>query len=184
MRLACDGCTITRTKEDPTLKWRFDKPPRVSDVEPGSPADSAGVLEGDVITHVDGIRIDKEKGGQRFSSIEPGDKVTWTVRRGGEERTVRMVALERPQEEVDLRSYKEAQRLAEVYESPVRFSGTVAGADVVVRGDPSVKVIEDEGTGEIVILTCGAEIRVSAPSATQAEPAKPVKKVPAPAKKE
>lgn len=187
MRLACDGCTITRTKEDPTPKWRFDKPPRVSDVEPGGPADSAGVLEGDVLTHVDGNRIDREKGGQRFSSIEPGDAVTWTVRRDGEIRTVRMVASERPQEEVEILQHGERARLVDAYGPRVRlvrFSDTVAGADVEVRGDRSVKVIEDEETGEILILTCGAEIRVRAPSTTQADPAKPVKKLPAPAKKE
>jgi hypothetical protein len=40
---------------------------------------------------------------------------------------------------------------------------------VMVRGDESVRVIEDEETGEILIVTCGAEIRVRDPAKAPAK---------------
>jgi hypothetical protein len=169
MGLTCDGCSITRAKKDETLKWSFDKPPKVRSVEPGSPAAEAGIEAGDVLTHVDGIKLDSDKGGERFSSLEPGDTVTWTIKRGGKKQTVRAVAKSHPVETVKIRIPEVVDRVVRFGKSPVRFTGIIAGADVMVRGDESVRVIEDEETGEILIVTCGAEIRVRDPAKAPAK---------------
>ncbi len=169
MGISCDGCTFKKSKKEKSVEWRFDKPPKVQSVEPGGPADQAGLQPGDVLTHVDGVRLDEEKGGKRFSSLEPGEVVTWTIRRDGKEQTVRMTTMDRPQEETEVPPGEDAEGLFETDESPLRFSGTIGGADVEVRSDKSVKVIKDEGTGEIIIRTCDAKIRVRASAKTPAK---------------
>ncbi|WP_079032469.1 S1C family serine protease [Streptomyces specialis] len=61
-------------------------------VVPGGPADEAGVEEGDVITEVDGAPV---RGSDelivRIRSHRPGDELTLTVERDGEERSLTVV---------------------------------------------------------------------------------------------
>ena len=160
MSITCDGCTITRTKKDETLRWSFDKPPKIRSVEPGGPADAAGLEPGDVLTHVDGVKIDSKKGSEEFSALEPGDTVTWTVKRDGKKQTVRVVAMERPEKEIEEGEFEVISESLDADEAPLRFTGSVGGAEIEVRGDKSVRVISDDGTGEIIILTRGAKIRL------------------------
>ena len=51
---------------------------------------------GDVLLEIDGEPLVSEKGGQRFGSVEPGQQVRWTYRRGGETRTTTATAGQRP----------------------------------------------------------------------------------------
>jgi membrane-associated protease RseP (regulator of RpoE activity) len=216
MQISCKDCTITISKEDHSLRWLFDNPPEVESVEPGGPAAEAGLEAGDVLTHVGGIKIDTEKGGERFSSIEPGETVEWKARRAGKELTVRMKAAEPPQAvlereralqsvyESTAREYAERasayaekireqesraqlsedriRELQEEYEavakayaetereravdpenSPVRFLETVDGTKVEVRGEDTVRVTRDESSGEIIIRTRDAFVRIRLP---------------------
>ena len=72
--------------------WRFSSPIEVISVQEGGPAEQAGLLAGDRITHVDGKRIDSRLGGDAFSSIRPGRPVRLTVvGRDGAERVVTLV---------------------------------------------------------------------------------------------
>jgi len=77
-------------------RWHFHSQPRVSSVQPGSPADQAGIRRGDVLTRIDGVRLDSGGGGERFSEVEPGQTVRWTIRRGRVERTVEVTAGQAP----------------------------------------------------------------------------------------
>ena len=68
-------------------------------VEDG-PADRAGIRTGDVITSVDGLRIDEEetlKGA--ISRKRPGDRVEIMLFRDGQERTITVRLAEHPEEE-------------------------------------------------------------------------------------
>ena len=60
-------------------------------VVPGGPADRAGIRAGEVITEVDGERVEgAEELIVRIRSHSPGDRLTLTVERDGERRTVRL----------------------------------------------------------------------------------------------
>jgi hypothetical protein len=62
---------------------------RIKQVIPGSPADDAGLEEGDVITAVDGQSVDSvEDVRDALADKEPGDEVTFRVRRDGQEEDV------------------------------------------------------------------------------------------------
>jgi regulator of sigma E protease len=63
----------------------FGKPSttaRVDKLEAGSPAEKAGFQVGDVVTVIDGNTIGSFSDMQRIVSIHPGDKLTFTVKRG------------------------------------------------------------------------------------------------------
>ncbi len=187
--------------------WRFEEYPTIYSVDPGSPADRAGMRRGDVLTSIDGVSLLSREGGQRFASVEPGQAVTWTYRRGGTVRTVRVMAVEPPDNaghaalranyenllaaverlhtsdsaelspqlaelrsklassrtdlDLDLRLAEMAQ---ETQEQHLRFAGMVGNTNVEVRGLGSVEVTFDNATGELLIRTLDATIRMKAPA--------------------
>jgi predicted metalloprotease with PDZ domain len=94
--LSFSGKIVRKPSDGLPARWRFNAPPKIHSIEPDGPADRADLKRGDVLTHIDGVRLDTRRGGNRFSSVEPGQAVTWTIRRDGVERTVEMVAEERP----------------------------------------------------------------------------------------
>jgi S1-C subfamily serine protease len=54
-------------------------------IVPGSPAEQAGLQAGDIVTAIDGLRIDAGQGLDDILSLyEPGDRLTLTVLRAGE----------------------------------------------------------------------------------------------------
>lgn len=64
---------------------------------PGSPADKAGILPGDIIRALDGTPIaSNEDYLSRLRKIAPGDEVTLEVRRGAKDIVVKMKAADRP----------------------------------------------------------------------------------------
>ncbi len=56
---------------------------QVDTVQPGSAAASAGFQSGDVVTAIDGKVIDSFADMQRIVSINAGEKLTFTIKRGG-----------------------------------------------------------------------------------------------------
>ena len=69
-------------------------------VEPDSPADEAGLREGDVITAIDGRAVDKDHPLDRhIRRYAPGDRVEITYWREGREQTVRIRLGEHPDDE-------------------------------------------------------------------------------------
>jgi len=72
----------------------------VEDVAPGSPADRAGLQEGDRLTQVNGKPIESFEGllGS-LSKHKPGDKVKFQVSRDGEKKDVTVTLAQRPQRE-------------------------------------------------------------------------------------
>jgi putative serine protease PepD len=58
----------------------------IAAVSPGSPADEAGIEENDVVVAVDGLRVSSMIDlAAKIRTAQPGDTVTLTVERGGEE---------------------------------------------------------------------------------------------------
>ena len=70
---------------------------RLQEVVNGAPADDAGLQAGDAVTAVDGESIDS--GDDLRAAIDakkPGDKITLTIERAGNERTVQVTLGQRP----------------------------------------------------------------------------------------
>jgi hypothetical protein len=103
--LQCSDCSISIDEKSDRSRWRFRTPPRIYSVDSDSPAGRAGVREGDVITHLDGVKLTSADGGKRFGAVAPGDTVRWTIERDGKPQTVTMIAASRPhrddREEID-----------------------------------------------------------------------------------
>ncbi len=99
--LRCGDCSIRRADRDSgrALEWRFRSEPEILGVEPGSPAEHAGIEEGDVITKVGGADITSRDGGRLFGATKPGGEVEWTIERDGKSRVVKLTAAERPDDE-------------------------------------------------------------------------------------
>ncbi|RJK98036.1 S1C family serine protease [Vallicoccus soli] len=64
---------------------------RVRELTAGGPADSAGLREGDVVTSIDGRRVDDSSELiVAIRALEPGDRVELTVERGGDEQVLQV----------------------------------------------------------------------------------------------
>ncbi len=207
--ITCSHCEILGGNH-----WRFSSYPEIYSVDPGSPADRAGLHKGDELIAIDGLSLLKSEGAARFDALEPGETVRWTYRRNGRTDTVRITAESAPgfhvftvqpdriaQHEVALaltdsivqrlrgtsihlaevtREQREAMARAVQAElaaaqartvvgqaapvpsapSRLRYTGSLGNVDVDVRGPGSVEVTRDDGTGELVIRTADAVIRL------------------------
>ncbi len=73
---------------------------RITSVQPGSPADEAGLVEGDAILKMDGESWEKESPpdqlGVRVSKMTPGTKIELHILRDGEARDVGLTLAARP----------------------------------------------------------------------------------------
>ncbi len=70
----------------------------ITEVEPGSPADKAGLEADDIVLEVDGVTIEGEAG--LIAAIRdgnPGDEVTLLIERDGERRTLTATLADRPE---------------------------------------------------------------------------------------
>ncbi|MFL5541957.1 MAG: PDZ domain-containing protein [Longimicrobiaceae bacterium] len=153
--ISCEECGVRSRDGD---AWMFfSEAPVVENVEPGSPAQRAGLRRGDRLTHVDGLSLTTRQGAQRFAAIRPGQTVTWTYRRGSAAYTARTIAARRPDAPPTPRAAAPpgTPRAAQ----QVRYSGAVGNTDVEVRGAP-VTITRDERTGETVIRSHDLTVRL------------------------
>jgi hypothetical protein len=109
MAFTCSECNVQARVGSKPPVWDFGAPPQVYRVEPGGPAEKAGILPGDVLVRIDGVALDSEEGGRRFGATVPGQKVQWTVRRGAALRTLAVTAAERPGQQAPRREMKIVQ---------------------------------------------------------------------------
>jgi hypothetical protein len=138
---------VTEARRE-NIKWRFGQYPSLFSVDPGSPADDAGLRRGDVLLKIDGVSLLTAEGARRFSGVEPDQTVTWTFRRGGSEQTVRVRAIARPfvaraaPAENVVEAYAALERLQveraqSLAEQADRLRETVDRAAVEARGESS-----------------------------------------------
>lgn len=78
--------------------WVFRGSPVVTRVQPGSPAQKAGLQAGDTIVGIDGLDLTSEAGGRKMGSLRVGVPVALRVRRAEGEREIRVTPV--PQAEV------------------------------------------------------------------------------------
>lgn len=108
--LECDNCSIR--EENGVRVWRFSSPPRVTRVLDASPAERAGIEEGDLLVSIDGQSLTAAEGGERFGMLTPGTPIALGVRRDGRELLIQVAPGERPRQDVpDLAWLHEYQSL-------------------------------------------------------------------------
>jgi hypothetical protein len=179
--MRCTDCRLSAGQDADGPQFSFSASPEVQAVEPGTPADEAGLQAGDLLVGIDGMALTSEAGGRAFARVEPGQTVRMSIRRGARAFTVSMRAVARegrsgaPQILLNRAGAYSTlttpafggSMLADRAGSPVartlRYSGTVGNAVVEVRGSPSVVVSEVRPGGDVIIRVGETEIRVSAP---------------------
>jgi hypothetical protein len=165
--IKCTDCRWSVEEETGRSEWQFSTPPEISSVQEGSPADAAGLRRGDVLIEIDGEPLVNPEGGRRFGSVEPGEQVRWTYRRGGQTRTTTATAGRRPDlrpappaPEARARAYSSGQAYVAAGASKLRYSGLVGETSVEVRGAGSVVVNIIEPGREIEIVTSDSRTRI------------------------
>jgi putative serine protease PepD len=94
-----DALIAGRTIERPFLGVQLvetDDGAQIADVTDGSPADRAGLQQGDVITEVEGEAASADDVRRAVAEREPGDEIELTVRRDGATETVTATLGKRP----------------------------------------------------------------------------------------
>jgi len=154
----CTDCSLQRLADPEAWVWSFSEPPVIERVEPGSPARDAGLEAGDVLTHIDGLSLVAAEAGRRFGAIEPGDRVTFTYRRGTEERTATVVAGEGVDraDAIPPEPDYPPQRPS-VQPDITRFSGSLGDAVIQVTGGRVTVTRTDD---EIVIQSSDITVRI------------------------
>lgn len=167
--IQCTDCRWSVEEETGRSEWEFSAPPEISSIRDGSPAEVAGLRRGDVLLEIDGVALVSDEGGRRFGSVEPGETVELTYRRGGEVRKTTATAARRPDAPVvppvpDRAPPTYSVPLAGVHATgevgKLRYSGLVGPTSVEVRGTGSVVVNVIERGREIEIVTADSRTRI------------------------
>jgi S1-C subfamily serine protease len=69
----------------------------VTSVEPGSPGDRAGLASGDSVLEINGLSVKRRDVQELLSNVRVGSKVTFLIKRDGEQKEIVMVAGKRPE---------------------------------------------------------------------------------------
>ncbi|HEY8164782.1 MAG TPA: PDZ domain-containing protein [Gemmatimonadaceae bacterium] len=139
--IRCSQCGWSRSGNEEYPRWESETNPEVTRVAPDGPAAAAGILSGDLITHVDGISILTREGGKKFGALQPGQRVRLGLLRGGVPITRELRLARRP-------GFASESR-------PLRYSGKVR--------DVSIEVWSGSGTtaeqvGDTLIITIGNSV--------------------------
>jgi hypothetical protein len=92
----CEDCRWQSLPGDSGVMWVSREYPTIYRVDPGSPAEHAGLQRGDVLTQLDGVSLLTPEGGRRFGAVKPGQRVRLSYRRDGRPGTAVAVAEARP----------------------------------------------------------------------------------------
>lgn len=85
--IACDSCGWVGT-EGGGRRWQAAGRVTVSAVDPQGPADAAGLVAGDVLTHIDGHAVGSRSGSDALSGVVAGSRHTLRVTRFGRAREI------------------------------------------------------------------------------------------------
>lgn len=156
--IECSDCSLQLLGEGEDWVWSFSEAPVVKRVEPGGPAHDAGLRAGDVLTHIDGVRLTSAEGGRRFGALKGGDRITLTYRRGAVEREATLVAREAASWGIEATPAVPVDPVEWAQPDITRFTGSLGDAVVQVTGG-RVSVMETDD--EIVIRSSDITVRIT-----------------------
>lgn len=134
LSLECEQCSSNFSSR--RLQTSFRRPPVVEMVDVDGPAHRGGLRRGDTLIAIDDIELTSRQGGQLFASIEPGQRLMLTIRRGGTDRRLPITAVARldatPEE---LQAFNEYKRMRDSAEAEYRqvLSSHVSRASAELR---------------------------------------------------
>lgn len=144
--IRCSECGWSRNGDEPYPRWESTTYPEISLIAPGSPADEAGFMAGDLITKVDGLSILEPEGSRKFGMLQPGQRVRLTVSRKGQLITRELILGDR--------------RNIASRRNTLRYTGRVSNVDVEVWSPQAATVQRD---GDTITISVGATtVRVKA----------------------
>jgi hypothetical protein len=79
--IECYGCEAVGTEGE--RAFEYTSPPILISVAAGGPGEKAGLMPGDVLTHVNSVSITTREGARLLSTVQAGKAVRLTVRRAG-----------------------------------------------------------------------------------------------------
>ncbi len=141
LSLSCSDCTIS-TQPDASVVWRFSGPVVIDQVEPGGPADRAGLRAGDRLMRIDRHDITSTAAGVRFGAVKPGDEVLLRVERDGNKNFA-----------VKVRAGQDPETLAEIYRKTLRVLRQTYEIDGTLR--------YSGGLGDVLVEVSGAPVTVT-----------------------
>lgn len=203
--LSCTRCSY-HTEGKSLSQWVFNEFPVLYQVDPGSPADRAGLRTGDTLVAINGLPLTSARGGQAFANLTPGVAVRLSYRRQGRDHSVAVRPEQAPaqRELADLRAAAEArERAARAQEEAARDLGRTYQQDAeraqreLTRAQEELarsrgKVLSEESSRRIrEFLSQAQRVLETAPTppdtallaapAPVDEPARPAVPAPAPA---
>ena len=133
LQLECEQCSVSSGRR---LSSNFRQWPAVIMVDVDGPAHRGGIRRGDTLTALDGMDLATREGGRAFASIEPEQRVTVTLRRGGRDQRVQLIAVARPDAtSEELSNFNEYKRVRDSADAEYRqvLSAHVQRANVELR---------------------------------------------------
>lgn len=133
LQLECEQCSVSSGRR---LSSNFRQWPAVIMVDVDGPAHRGGIRRGDTLTAIDGMDLATREGGRAFASIEPEQRVTVTLRRGGREQRLPLIAVARPDAtSEELSNFTEYKRVRDSADAEYRqvLSAHVQRANVELR---------------------------------------------------
>ncbi|MFP4125545.1 MAG: Do family serine endopeptidase [Alphaproteobacteria bacterium] len=116
----------------------------VTQVQPESPAEQAGLRTGDVITGLDGERVDGAgELSRQVAGIDPGETATFTVVRDGDEEEIEVTLAERPGGEIQMGQGPDPQQRQEDEADTARLGLTLAPLSGEARDELGIP--DDQG---------------------------------------
>jgi len=149
MGIESDVMVVKKT-DDGDPYYYFGSPPTVYSVDPAGPADRAGIRRGDELIKIDGLRLDEDPGGERWSVVKAGEGVELLVLRDGKIYALEVEADEHPSTRTQDDERLPADRDPMVGGSGhLRYAGVLGDVDIEVRGRSDVSVTKSAGSIQI-----------------------------------